>query len=214
MFAFKRPLALAVFVSAILWVPAPALANVIYSNFDSNFPATNPGVYATGSGYIGTAFTASVGGTLASIEFDLEVGGTATTIAGSLYTDAAGEPGTLLESWTVPLPSAPDSSLTVLTSVAHPVLSAGTEYFFVFDDPFIPGPVAWFQNDENINGGLWSGTTLNNLAPDSLSNPAPGIELLSTTTSSGVPEPGTGVLLGAGSLLLMGLAKVRRARHS
>jgi hypothetical protein len=213
MFIFKRPLALVVFTSALLWTPTQALAGVIYSNFDSNFPASTAGIFDSAAGYFATNFTASASGTLASIEFDLSETGSATAIPAWLYADSGDEPGTLLESWSVPLPPYPEPSLTVLTSVVNPVLSAGAQYWLVFDEGSLNGFTNWLQNDENISGGIWLAYSPTSLIQYDSTSQSAGLEVLSTSTSS-VPEPGSGVLFGIGGLFLAGMARIQRRRQS
>lgn len=148
---------------------------VLYSNIGAGFPADTTTFYTTGAPEFGTTFVATASGPLASISMSLLSGG---SVTGGLYTNFSGEPGTLLETWTFTT-----SSQTTLDSVLNPMITSGTEYWFVFANP--NGTIGWVANDTSVAGGAWSGTSLTGLEQFVASSPAPGIELLAT------PEPGT-----------------------
>jgi len=133
-----------------------AAAAVIYSNIGNGFPADSKQSYQASIGYFATSFTATASGNLASLETDLA--GTTSPITVSLYTNSAGEPGTLLESWTTPIPygtNFPPPAPIVLTSVLNPPLFTGSVYWVVLQAP--PFQVSWTGNDEGITGGIWQG---------------------------------------------------------
>jgi hypothetical protein len=63
----------------------------------------------------------------------------ANTVTVGLYADSLGQPGTLLEAWTVAVPNTCQTSssllcdpppLTTLTSILNPLLTVGARYWF------------------------------------------------------------------------------------
>lgn len=99
-----------------------------------------------------------------------------------LYTDQSGEPGELLESWTIPTPMTFSGALTTITSDSHPLLSAGTQYWFVRTSfPTSPCCFMRAENDTGVTGGGWEGSTLTGLFNFTGSDIATaGIELTSS----------------------------------
>jgi hypothetical protein len=103
----------------------------------------------------------------------------------------------LLESWSIPqLPdccaAAPASvpPLLTLESVAHPMLSSATKYWFVVD--LGAGNSAfWWYNDQQILGGFWSGNNVAPLYQQWANLPVPGIQLNSVEAQ---PPARVGVL--------------------
>lgn len=186
-------------VLAICWMPALLSAGVIYSNVGAGFPGDTPGFPASSTLFVGTTFTTSGGGNLSSISTDLAANPTSTLGVG-LYTNSSGEPGTLLESWsiTVPIYTGSLTPVTTFASVLHPLLSSGTQYWFVVSSP--NNTINWAQNDKAVNGGLWSSmSSVNTLSQVLPNSPTPGIQLNS------IPEPVSGLLLATGTLMLMGM---------
>ena len=191
----------------LLFVLVPALgcvplltAGIIYSNIGAGFPGDSPGSsynFAGPNGFEGTTFITTGGGILATIS--LSVGGNTSPVTGGLYANSAGEPGTLLESWTFSQPLNPTVAppVTTLTSLLHPSLSAGTQYWFVLSMPSTGQSEGWFENDQGATGGTWTGTSINGLSQAFASSPADAIRLDST------PEPTTGLLFALGSLVLL-----------
>jgi hypothetical protein len=204
----KRLLALAVYMSAVLWMPTHAWGSVIYSNISPAFPGDGGSTYGADVGYVGTTFTTTAGGILGQIDLSIVVVGSPTIVPAGLYTNSGDAPDMLLESWNVLVPTSPNSNLLILTSLLNPVLSASTQYWFVFNDGPTPATTSWLANDESVPGGIWSGSSsLTGMVHTLADSPAPGIQLLST------PEPGTGVLLGAGCLALAGIRRALRSRR-
>jgi hypothetical protein len=195
----------ATLVTVLVCAPAPARAGtVLYGNFGPGYAGDSPLGYGAGFAFFGTTFTASAGGTLQQVEISIEDG--PLNITGGLYTNSGGEPGTLLESWNISIPSN-DDTITTLTSVVNPAIIAGTQYWFVLANPTVAS-FTWLANDDNVLGGSYGGSTLAGLSGGGNAiDPAPGIELMG---NSSVPEPATGCLFGAGCLGL-GLFKYRRS---
>ena len=187
-------------VLAICWTSGLLSAGIIFSNIGAGFPGDTPAFHASGSGgnlFVGTTFTTSGTGNLLSISTELAANPTSTLSVG-LYTNSSGEPGTLLESWSIIVPIYTGSlpPLTTFASVLNPSLSSGTQYWFVVTTT--NNTINWAQNDKAVNGGLWSSlTSLSTLSQVVLNSPTPGIQLDST------PEPVSGLLLATGTLLLM-----------
>ncbi len=180
----------------------PALsAGIIYSNIGAGFPGDSPGHYGIDGRiwpFIGTTFTTTAGGELSSIVTDLSYpSGPMTPFTVGLYANASGQPGVSLESWndvTVPGGSSCCPPVTTFTSVLHPLLTPGTQYWFVMS---LRGKIVdWFENDQGVNGGIWFGSTVDDLSQGFATSATPGIQLDS------VPEPSAGGLLIVGSLIL------------
>jgi hypothetical protein len=171
----------------------PVRAGTIYNNlgpgntwivnreWDSNFDFMASPFVATGGGKLDT---------IVAPFFSLR-----SSVTFGLYTDSDGHPGTLLESWNVPVPGFP-GVLTTLTSVLNPSLSSGTEYWFLIDNPGPPNPVAWYENNQGIPGGIWAGDKLSDPLDFDPASPLPAIQLNS------IAEPASGILLGIGLLIL------------
>lgn len=179
--------------------------STLYSNIGGGFPSDAPGSY-NGSSFavFGSTFTTTAGGNLATISTFL-ISSFATPSTGGLYTDVAGEPGTLLESWTIPTPTT--AVLTTLSSVLHPLLSSGTQYWFVWTS--FPTPFVLAQNDTGATEGIWGGGSLTGLSD--LGGLSPGIELTSDS-SVAAPEPATGLLFLSGALIMFPALR-RCVRH-
>jgi len=171
-------------------IPSYAQAVVIYSNLDpdvtfvanisyfSNYDAVQ---------FLGTSFVASGPGELSQIL--APVSGPEFPVGFGLYSDTAGEPGNLLESWLVQLPEYTEfpSSVYTFVSVNHPSLSAGDSYWFVAD----PSGIAWSANNLGILGGASVGGSFNALSNGGeVLNPTPAIELDS------LPEPSSILVIG------------------
>jgi hypothetical protein len=194
-------------VLALYGLPAQLSAGIIYNNVGGGFPGDSPGSYNFGgpNGFEGTTFISTGGGNLSTISLDL--GGSVSPITGGLYTNSAGEPGTLLESWTFAQPISPISPppLTTLTSAVHPLLSSGTQYWFVVSLPNTGQGEGLFENDTAVAGGVWTGFAINTLTQSFASGPAVAIQVTST------PEPTTMLLVLSG-LCLCGFSRLRTKR--
>jgi len=128
-----------------------------------------------------------------------------------LYTDSNDQPGSLLESWSITVPGFP-GTLTTIPSVLNPVLSAGTQYWFVVTvTDAQKNKLAWYENDQNVSGGVWAGNSLDQMLNFVSGSPMPAIEL-NTVETSAVPEPAGGTLLVMGLAGLAMLTIVSRSR--
>lgn len=145
---------------------------------------------------------------------DFEASGRTLTV--SLQTDAGGGPvpvapsGTTLESWAHATSAAGWTPvLETLSSVAHPVLSAGTTYWIVAesDEPALVdpvwaaagnGPSYYMGNIDFQSGSGWQ---------VGLTGGPPGV----IVTASAVPEPATWMLGLLGAPLLLRMAARRPA---
>ncbi|HWE52592.1 MAG TPA: NHL repeat-containing protein [Bryobacteraceae bacterium] len=163
-----------------------ALAGTLYSNIGAGFPSGSTVIYSTGSAFLGTTFTTTAGGNLSTLEIELK-GKSPLTVG--LYTDSAGQPGTLLESWNAIVPSGvgfnPIPTPTFLISLTHPLLTAATAYWIVLTQSS-QSQVIWYSNDQNIAGGAWNniGGGITDLIQFAADLPAPGIQLISGPPAS------------------------------
>ncbi len=176
---------------ALFLVGTQACADTIYTNLGPGESWNGLDAYVSGS-FFGTTFTATASGTLASIKIPVESNADfAYSDSIGLYEDSSGQPGTLLESWTVSLPPAGNiAPLTDLISLENPLLTAGTQYWLLIDAPTVG--VIWELNNQGLNGGLWGGTSLNEIAQSAASNAMPAIQLNATA----VPEPHSAMFIG------------------
>jgi len=166
-------------------------ASIIYSNISGTFPGKSvSSQWTTTGGFEGTTFTATGSGNLASIVTAVSQTSSTTPITAGLYTDFYSAPGTLLESWSIPViqtccGSLPASAppLTTLVSIVHPLLSSGKKYWLVLTVG--TGNTAfWWFNDQGVNGGLWINDKLAPLNQVGDNYPTPGIQL-----NSDEPQP-------------------------
>jgi hypothetical protein len=201
--AIRKTLFVAVFVPVI-----PCLAGTIYDNFGSSNTFTINRVYQSNFDFMATTFVSTGGGNLEDIVtpiFSLDP-----PVTFGLYTDFGGKPGALLEDWSVTVPGFP-AQLVTLTSVQNPLLLAGTPYWFVISlTSTQKNELAWYQNNQSVNGGLYAGNSLNALLQFTPGSPTPAIQLNSTAAAS-TPEPSSGILIG-GALLLLVAAQLHRNR--
>lgn len=193
--ALRKALFVAVFVPAI-----PSLADTVYDNFGLGNTFIINRDYLTNFDFMATPFVPTGGGNLEDIVtpiFSLDP-----PVTFGLYTDSAGQPGTLLEDWSVSVPGFP-AQLVTLTSVQNPLLSADTPYWFVISlTSAQKNELAWYQNSQGVDGGIWLGFGLTNLTQFTPGSPTPAIQLNSTAEAS-TPEPASGILLGSALLLLL-----------
>jgi hypothetical protein len=108
-------------ISCVAFFTHAASAGPIYSNIGAGFPGDAPNDYQTASTFFGTTFTTTAAGTLSSLEIDIK--GATSPVTVGLYTSSAGQPGTLLESWSAVRPVGtgfPPPAVTTLTSVLDP----------------------------------------------------------------------------------------------
>ena len=120
----------------------PSNSFIINRNYQTNFNFLATTFVATGGRHLGTIITP-----IFSLNPPVNFG---------LYTNSAGQPGTLLKDRSVTVPGFPAQFLT-LTSVLNPSLSAGTEYWFVVSlTRGQKNDLAWCENDQGVDGGVWA----------------------------------------------------------
>lgn len=191
-----------IFLNAIVTlgfiVAIPCLADNLYSNLGPGGTFVINREYDTNFDFMATTFVTTDGGSLGNIRtslFSLD-----SPVDLRLYTDSGGQPGALLESWSATVPGFP-GLLTTFPSVQNPLLSADTQYWFVIAlTNAQKDKLAWYQNNQLVAGGIWAGNSLDAMLEFVPGSPAPAIELDSTSSTS-VPEPASGVLVG--TLLLI-----------
>ena len=182
---------------------AVGTASVIFDNLGPSFvlnPVTN--FYGPPQGFLfALPFVAASTDTLSSIVSPFAGGTSPASIFNfGLYSDTAGQPGALLESWNTTLPAV--ASLVTLSSSLHPSLSLGSTYWFVLSTP--QDSAVWYMNGTGVVGGLWEGATLTSLNHDFTGNLTPGLQVNGTT-----PEPATSMLMLGGC----GIAMLLRRRR-
>jgi hypothetical protein len=156
---------------------------------------------AVGYTYFATGFTTTGAGDLASISVAIGVDNSDLSNTMGLYTDSAGQPGTLLESWSGAPPSGSPPPVTTLTSALHPLLSSGTQYWFVITQN-TDFAVLWYVYNQAAIGEIWVGNSLG--APGrTFPMTPPAIQL----DSSDVPEPASAVPLGFGCSALLAIRR-------
>jgi len=168
---------------------------ILYNNLGPGNTYTNFSLAAYQT-YIATTFTTTSSGNLGSILIagTLWLGSSPVTMG--LYTDSSGEPGQLLESWDVSLPTSRYPPVTTIQSVSSPFLDSGTQYWFVVTQT--TGHIEFYSNSQGVDGGYWAGDSIDALFDSGSFFQSPAIQLNAAT-----PEPASGVLLGLGCLVLM-----------
>lgn len=207
-----------VVVLALCLIPAQlAGQTILYNNLGSGNTSSGSS-YTDGIGpgvvFVGTRVTATAGGALSTVLTFFNTS-FATTVTMGLYTDSGGQPGTLLESWSTPTVSQDAPGLITLTSVVHPVLAAGTAYWFVINPPNASRVGGWFQNNQGVNGGMSYGSSANSLSNTlNPSGPTPAIQLNAPAGPVPTPTPlPPSIFLTLIGLACVGLyfARTRRA---
>jgi len=197
------------FGSLLLWlaalaVPIPGFAGpvTLFSDLGPGFPGDTPSGFGPIGSFAAITFTTTGAGFLTQISTAMTdvPDGSRTT---GLYTNSGNAPGSLIENFTLPV----TGNFMVLTvnSVLNPFLSANTQYWFVVSNP---ANISWYANDENVLGGLWSGSTLSTLTQSFATGAGPGIQL---TGISAAPEPSSALLAAIGALAFAA-SKYRRSR--
>lgn len=206
-------------MAIVLFLAVQAGANVVYSSFgpgDSYYSTSGYGVgkYGSSANYTQAcpfSVTDPQSYTLDSIELATALMSGLNQLNVSLMTDVAGQPGTVLESFSFieQLPPFDGSfhSLLVGTSVANPVLTAGATYWFVASAPDSTLAVWCWASPEfngphayNEDGGAW---VLENSSQTAF-------RINGTPVAAVVPVPGAVLLAGLGTGLV-GWLRRRRA---
>jgi len=202
-------------------------ADTIFTNFIAGPPqfSTEGIIPVTDNQFdysIAEEFTPSASGDLSGIQF---VVGTSDspdivpdhTITLGIYADNNGAPGAALDTLTYSGVVAPENAATIpilsLTSVNHPDLTLGTNYWLIMDGPAADSLV-WFQNLAGDSGILKTAGTTDGSHGDWIANEATqGVfEIDGTPDSSGsaAPEPGSWLLMVAGMGTIAFLRQARR----
>jgi hypothetical protein len=163
-------------------------------------------------GYIATAmeFSPSKTATFDSARF-AAFGISTGSIDGVLAADGGGVPGPSLEKvGSVTVPTLSLGTIYSLNSSLHPLLTAGSPYWFILQptDPNSDVAAGWNLSSPAITGlgaqtfdpaqGSWGTNSATTLA---------AFEINGTPVGSAVPEPCTLTLLGVGGLLILRLSK-------
>jgi len=215
---FRSFLFLPVVASLACFSAASLNADTVFSTYDGTYYSSN-GRFVTGNsvgfpGYEETAvaFTPTQNYSLSQISLGLTFDGVAGAFGTdgatvTLQSDAAGVPGTVLESWSVSglPPSSGTSGSQTLTDVDNIFLAANTQYWVVATpsandtlDLWNTGDGAVFGNEE-----IWNGSTWTSLAPYDLA----AVDI----TGSAVPEPASLALALGGLAIAAGLLRRRKA---
>jgi hypothetical protein len=201
------------FFTLMFVVPTVSHASIVFTNFGASFAYNTTGGNIVGNDLAGDqlaqadTFTPAANATLSSIEialscFTVGAGGCPVSITVSLDSDSgADSPGATLESFTVAGPFGglgSNNAPVVLTSVLHPTLVSGTQYWLAVIAP-LTTEMGWNWNSTgdvsdqavSTDGGVtWF----------SPSGETPGAYEIDGT--SAVPEPGTILLLATGGALI------------
>jgi hypothetical protein len=185
-------------------------AAIVYSNFGPSFAYNVTGGNIVGNDFAGDnlaegdTFRPTSTTTLSTIEIALScsTGGCAVPFTVSLDSDGGDQPGATLESFTVAGTSlgglGNNNAPIMLTSVLHPTLVSGTQYWLAVTAT-VADSISWNWNltgdtsDQAIStdgGATW-------FSPSGLTPGAYEID-----GASAVPEPGTLLLLAAGGVLI------------
>ena len=192
---------------------------VIFSNLGPGDSfATSPGTYPvwnlTSGGFIerAAAFTvpASQNAQFTSAELGLHLQTGSNSASVKLAADAAGVPGSIIESINISLPP-PSATPTIVeaTSNTNPTLVAGSTYWVIASVNF-PGTMAtWGPNNTNTPGGNATRTNFQN--GQWFAQPPIGAASLRVNADV-IPEPASAaVLLLVGALALLHRPRRRRA---
>lgn len=202
------------FITLTLGLSIPTYAaDTLFSSLgpSDSFSTTRPPVTgsATFFGYLsqGMRFTSPLERSLTALELALQHATGPNTYQVTLHSNAAGQPGAILESWSTAAPTV--AGIVVLPSSSHPLLQAGGTYWVTVATGASNTSGGWFLNDQGLNsggaviqstpGGAWSA---NSSADRAL------------RVSGGVaPEPTSALLLGLGGAAALGWGHRRSRRR-
>ncbi len=205
-------------LSVIFSGAIPAEAGVIFSTDGSPMPGFNSGSTAYGAfanpgGDAEAArFVASVSGILDRIEVAvLDADGGTFTSTFELRLDSGGTPGTVIDTFSVDIPSS--SALVSALSTNHPSLNSGQIYWL--EDEIPPQDVIGWD----LSSPGASGTVLGSNSNDGPWQPAcPACDGLlpafSLVSQDAAPEPGTAPLLAGGAIGLLIAMRFRRIGYN
>lgn len=197
---------------------APAKADILFNDYGPADTYTSGVGWSVNSNFEQAfGFTPLVTEAVSSVDFGLSLGlpvGTNSVVI-DLMTDNDGSPESVLERYTFVNQMAPFGSQNAplsSTSVAHPVLVAGTHYWMVA----LPGAsdthAIWNNNNQGAIGPRTvtndGGITWNNEGPSTLG----AFEVFGSPTSP-VPEPSSIALLGMG-IAGLGIARWRKRKQA
>jgi hypothetical protein len=186
-------------------------ASVIYSNLGAGDSYSTTG-YLDGSNEgpfsLATEFTASATGNLGQVL--TPIADALGSMTFDLYSDAAGQPGTLLEERAnVPVDSSLypfGGTLVTLISALNPLLTAGDNYWFTATSAETEVGVGWNVNTQGVLGGFWATDISSTLTLYFPTSPTPAIEVDSVSA----PEPAAWILLTGGLALLLVTHRTRK----
>ncbi len=182
-------------------------ATILYDNYSSGFVANPGNTILGGSNYqsIGQTFSPSQTANLSDIDAPFGyVSGTNIVIL-NLTTDNNGNPGTLLESWTLqslPALSTNYSSQTMVSTI-NPLLTAGNTYWLIAS-PYDSSTWAVWNPTNNPNYGYYENSNSINpqwILVNDVHSSAFAVYGTPITPSQNTPEPGV-----LATLMSMGMA--------
>jgi hypothetical protein len=212
---------------ALVWVAAiPAQAgSVIFSNLGPNDSYYGGGGWALGSYNFmgvhesiltGCQFTVGTTANLATIEVAAGLGFSTGTnqLTIDLDADSGGSPGSVIESFTISgaMPALGTFSmghLVAATSVLHPLLTAGSQYWVVLSIP-----------NAGETNGAWNDNSTGDVGPVEQSSVGGTISggnslnlrgAMRITALSSVPEPSSIAMMGASTVVIVGCGLRRRS---
>ncbi len=217
----RRLVVQTLFLAGLLCCGQPSFGGTLYSNLGSGSnvydPNNNYGVGGAYSPLFGGynawafSFTPDTSGPVAQIDIPLWQYGGPDSVVLELLGDASGAPGTVLESWTVPVLPQVGMGITCCTletvlGSGTSSLTAGTQYWIAV----LPGTdstwVAWPRNSTSALGTAYSDYGSGYLN-DGSGWPLGAFEIRDTAAT---PEPASFALV-AGALVIIARARWRHA---